>query len=554
MTSQEKENLKAHLRKLRSPGEMSNFISSEEVGMSAMRSAIMEQCQGESLAVNQKNTGYKTNFTDRVLSNRDILELLVFSGECASMRNALNILEVILNHEPGSTMPNWKLNLAVATALTFSTEVRQTPPYVGLTHYSVAADKAPIIDGVARYHNFVRWAEQHLVFDEFYELSAWHMRHIVGSRVSDDELKWAYNHTRARYKNPGKIGYIPVVMVSFRRERLGVWYEDIERYYNSTNINLKMIHDCGGATGAISHFGAAMAQIHGAPAVILFNPKTSIVTHAWSRGGSSWILANKRAGDWKDLYILPGYVCQCSKGDVKPCIVHSRSAEYQKKLHLVSAMTLLDMCKKQGDLHGWKLAHNAMFAARLMREEWQLDKHFPGFSDMFTTFSNGTLQGSTEFLGPNPGYTLAAALDYNPPSDINPYTRHLLPIKRCTVGQYTVDLYLEHMSHVHAIDLQWHQGKVTPYKTKICYKADGRPILTTTDEQCVPDTLVDGISIEFSYEAGYECFNLFKMLKLCTYGVSYNRDELLTTIIDQRFEGPVKECLSIIQHNLYQND
>ena len=548
--SQVELNLKARIRKLQSPDEMVKFISSEDVSLFAMKSGITTQCQDEGEIVTD---GDSNNFKKRVMSDRGLLELLVFSGGCASMKGALNLLEVLLDLETQSTMPIWKLHLAVATALTFSTEVRQAPPFVGLPHYVGATATAPVIDGVQRYRNFVRWTEQGLVFDGFYDLSAWHMRQIVGASVPDDELKWAYNNAKPRsYASPGKIGYIPVVMVNFREERLGVWFEELEKFYRTSRVTLQTVHLHGGATGAMSHFGTAMSQIHGAPAAILFNPTSKIVTHAWCQGGTNWVLANKRAGDWKDLYILPGYVCQCPSGENgRSCILHSRSEDYVKNVKLVPALTLLEMTANQARPDTWKMAHNAMCVARLMQEEWRLSEHFPGFANIFTSFSGGSLQENVHILGGNPGWTLAKALNYVPLGR-KLYSRQILPIKRCTIGRNSVDLYLEHMSEVESLDLQWYKKKVLPERIEISYKCDGKTVLSTSNQLEVPPTLVDGVSLHFFYEKDFESFNMFKMLRFCTYGVSYNRTELLTTIIDQRLEGNAvaKMCLKFIQERL----
>ena len=234
-----------------------------------------------------------------ILSTADVMEKLMYSGNTVSIAKSIIVLKTILELDDGAKT-GWKLNLAIAIALTFNEEIRQRQPTI--TSISHFFEDGPIIDGIKRYCNFVKWAQAGELFETFFDLSVWHLRNVVKAYVSDDELIWARTAIGKNLpSNPEKIrNSFFGDMIKYKAYRLGTEFTDSENFYLTNWVTLKDIYNFGGACGAKAHFGAAMSQAHGLPAQILLQPRHAIYT--WYKPATGWVLSGAHRFSWSQAW------------------------------------------------------------------------------------------------------------------------------------------------------------------------------------------------------------------------------------------------------------
>ena len=238
------------------------------------------------LLTNLKERGLPIDLEDEairwIMNDRESLETILTSGDVEDnkWKEAIDIIAEIIRQD-ANAKEGLKLKLAIAIGLTFSTEV-----------FSMAHGGA--IDGIARYHNFARWADEKLLFEPFYNLNAWQMRYVVGSWAEDDELIWARNNVLEDFKNPDKIGSVTHSMVEYKLYNDdGISVHDSGYYYGKP-VTLEWVHTIGGVCGAISKFGSGMAQAFGIPGLPVGQP--GHCAFIWLKNGTKWYLDNDISG------------------------------------------------------------------------------------------------------------------------------------------------------------------------------------------------------------------------------------------------------------------
>ena len=189
---------------------------------------------------------------------------------------AIDILAEIIRQDPNATS-GLRLRLAIAIGLTFSSKVT-----------SMAYGSS--IDGIARYHNFCKWADERVLFEPFYNLNTWQMRYVVGSWATDEEMVWARGNVSEGFRNPYKIGASTFAMVSRKEYKL----RPKNNKYYGLPVTLETMHIYGGVCGAQSKFGTGMAQSFGIPALPVGQP--GHCAFIWLRNGTYWALSNDIQG------------------------------------------------------------------------------------------------------------------------------------------------------------------------------------------------------------------------------------------------------------------
>ena len=228
---------------------------------------------------------------DWILSNREVLEMFMTSGDVESDRykDALKILGELIKQDPKIKEEPFRLRLAVATALTHSTPV---------TSMAVHRNK---MDWMSIYQEYVQLSqEEGTLYQPFFESTAWHLRYVVGTWQTEKEHIWARENTPEGYDNPSKIGGATHPMISYKlKNDDGVSVHD-HSYYYYLPVSMKAIREVGGVCGAISKFGAGMCQAYGVPAAPVAQP--GHCAFIWYRNGG-WVLENDISG-WGNSTIL----------------------------------------------------------------------------------------------------------------------------------------------------------------------------------------------------------------------------------------------------------
>jgi len=220
-----------------------------------------------------------------ILSEPHILTLLLTSGYVQDHKwlEAVELLTKILDLDPEAGKGGYRLNLAVAIALTFSSQVKSFASY----------DKTTI-DPLERYQNFVRWAEGEVLFPIHTSLSVWHLRYVVASWATDDELEWARDNVPDEFKTTAKIGEATHKMVAYKEHNIsGVSIHEGAKFYDDQPQTLERMAELGAVCGGISKFGVAMAQAFGIPATPVAQP--GHCAFLWWKDGQ-WTISNDVGG------------------------------------------------------------------------------------------------------------------------------------------------------------------------------------------------------------------------------------------------------------------
>ena len=220
-----------------------------------------------------------------ILADPQIMELLLTSGYVQDHKwsNAVGLINQILDLDPEARKGGYRLRLAVSIAITFSTTVKSFASY----------DKTEI-DPIARYQNFVRWAEEGVFFPIHTSLSTWHLRFVVASWAEDEELEWARENVPGDFRTPDKIGEATHKMVSYTdTNSSGVSIHEGAKFYDYQPQTLALLAELGAVCGGVSKFGVAMAQAFGIPATPVAQPGHCAFLW-WNEG--QWIISNDVEG------------------------------------------------------------------------------------------------------------------------------------------------------------------------------------------------------------------------------------------------------------------
>ncbi|XP_063684925.1 uncharacterized protein LOC134819090 [Bolinopsis microptera] len=227
---------------------------------------------------------------DWILANREALEMFMTSGDIKGNKyqEALEILRDLIQEDPAIKEEALRLRLAVATAIVFSS------PVDGFGF------KRRKIDWMSRYHTYMRWSQEGILYSPFYEGTAWHLRFVVHSRSREEEHLWVRENTPEGFDNPNKIGDACHQMISYKMNNDdGVSiHPHTLRYYYYVPINLKAWHDIGGVCGSISTMAAGMCHAYGVPAATVGQP--GHCAYVWYRNGN-WQLGNS-VSDWAETF------------------------------------------------------------------------------------------------------------------------------------------------------------------------------------------------------------------------------------------------------------
>ena len=266
--------------------EIKSYVNSTDGSLAIFQWWMMKKIQekGEILTLGDETL-------DWILSNREVLEMFMTSGDVKSDRykDALKILVELIKQDPKIKDEPLRLRLAVATALTHSTPV---------TSMAVPRNK---MDWMSVYQEYVQLSQKEgTLFQPFFESTAWHLRYVVGSWQTEEEHIWARENTPEGYDNPSKIGGATHWMISYKlKNDDGVSVHDHSYYYNLP-VSMKAIREIGGVCGAISKFGAGMCHAYGVPAAPVGQP--GHCAFIWYRNGG-WVLENDISG-WGSSHIL----------------------------------------------------------------------------------------------------------------------------------------------------------------------------------------------------------------------------------------------------------
>ena len=262
----------------KSLNEVTEYVKSSEGSISVFTLELLNRIAtlGDVMDVNDEHVSW-------ILNNREILEMFMTSGDILNnkWKKAVNILAEIIKQD-SNAKSGLKLRLAVATALSFAYPVHSQAVWSNL------------IDGIKRYHQFVKWAEDNIYFTPFYEGTAWHLRYIVGSWQTDEEHVWARENILADYKNEEKVADVTHKMVSYNLYNYaGVSVHRGAEFYDYKPMTLAIIHEYGAVCGGISRFAVGMAQAHGVPALMVGQP--GHCAYIWYKN-KKWVLGNDISG------------------------------------------------------------------------------------------------------------------------------------------------------------------------------------------------------------------------------------------------------------------
>ena len=223
-----------------------------------------------------------------ILNDIHALELLLCSGYVQEHKwiEVIELLSAIVATDP-SAKSGYKLRLAAALALTFSTPVKSL------------ADQSLELDAIERYRSFVKWADAGKLFNNFKDLTTWQMRYVVGSWATDNELEWARENVPLEFKSPKLIGEATHAMIKYKEtNEEGISVHDGARYYANKPVTLAVMLEVGAVCGGISKFGCAMSQAFGIPAIPIGQP--GHCAFLWWKEGK-WILSNDVSGLGKSV-------------------------------------------------------------------------------------------------------------------------------------------------------------------------------------------------------------------------------------------------------------
>ena len=226
-----------------------------------------------------------------IFNNSYVMQTLMTSGDVDGdkYKEAIDIIAEIIRQDPNAKS-GLRLKLAIAVGLTFSSKVPSL------------ADGSSI-DGIARYHNFSKWADERVLFEPFYNLNTWQMRYVVGSWAKDEEMVWARENAFEGYRDPNKIGTVTFKMVKYTMYNADGISVQSKDFYYGLPVTLETIHTYGGVCGAISKFGTAMAQSFGIPGLPVGQP--GHCAFIWLKNGTEWKLSNDVSGWTKSTTHLP---------------------------------------------------------------------------------------------------------------------------------------------------------------------------------------------------------------------------------------------------------
>ena len=146
--------------------DVERYIHSDQGSLALLQWKLLANLQKRP----HKDTVVPEAGLSQILSDISTLELLLTSGYVQDNKwtEVIGILTQIFDLDPEAHSNGYRLRLAVAVAVTFSSPVK-----------SMASYGRRNIPAIARYQHFRHWAEAGLLFPHHLELSTWHLRYVI---------------------------------------------------------------------------------------------------------------------------------------------------------------------------------------------------------------------------------------------------------------------------------------------------------------------------------------------------------------------------------------
>ena len=94
------------------------------------------------------------------------------------------------------------------------------------------ATPATTFNHMDKYRMYVEWHDEGLLFNVFSSVSAWHLRYVVSTWQSREELVWARQNVMEGYRTPLKIADVTHKMVQYTAHNpAGVSIQDGPEFY-----------------------------------------------------------------------------------------------------------------------------------------------------------------------------------------------------------------------------------------------------------------------------------------------------------------------------------
>ena len=461
-----------------------------------------------------------------ILSQSEVMQKLMYSGDTASISNSIDIMKSIMEMDDRAKT-GWRLNLAIAIALTFNEEVKQRQPM--RTSASNLFDNGPIIDGMKRYRNFVEWAQAGDLHEDFFDLSVWHLRSVVNAHVSDEELIWARKLANIENKvlRLDKIKNDPFKdMIRYKKYRLGAHFGNFGKFYCTKWVTLQDIYKHGGACGAKSHFGAAMTQAQGLPAQIFYQPGHS--SYTWYMPGKGWIFSD-RTYNWSQSWIASrenmGFE---TRANIIPRTEIGLNLFAEKSVPISTAMTICRIMQSEWEINsGLSVLGEFIFQALTMMDSNHDAKYnyifelylLPEvFQDQYAECLNTVL-----------------AKELSAKSLLKQTSKPvILQIKGCYCPEKTCVIFkLKYLSIVRGIQLACPQKKKNEQKAaEIRYLYQNEIVLQTSNFSEFPDNLIDEIVMWFDDKV----FNIYSLFaEIAFKGFEYDTNMIVDELLNQRY-------------------
>lgn len=276
--------------------DLKEYFDSDTGSMDVLHWMLMKEVakKGEILDIASSTPGIQW-----LLSNREAMEILLASivGKDKIPKHLANF-DKLFKEDPLIPSNPLHLRLAIATAISSPTKSR--------------AVHRNMINWQERYWNLLRLAEEGVLLPQFFRATAWHLKEVVNSGFTDEDLAWGRAQTSEKKIAAGKVGdmggYFPGSGISYRKRNAeGCSVQSRKQYYYWLPTTLQLLSAIGGVCGALSSYNMAMAQAFGVPARCVAQPGHCAYIF-WN--GETWKLRNN-VGGWavmKHSYYNPGYI------------------------------------------------------------------------------------------------------------------------------------------------------------------------------------------------------------------------------------------------------
>ena len=258
--------------------ELKSFVTSEEGALAVYTLKLYKAFKARQQIFDPKKDATIQN---KIIEDKEILELLMTSGDVQGnkYKEAIEILAELFRQDSRLKENPLKLRLAIATAITHSSTVKSQ------------AIPRKTIDGIEMYQTFIDWSQQNgTLLSPFFDVSAWHLRYVIGTWQEKEELIWAQQNTPEDYKNDKKIADVTHKMMAYKLENDdGVSVQNGVPYYYYYPSSLQAFLGVGGVCGVVSRYAVGFAQAYGVPAMLVGQP--GHCAYIWYKNGK-FVLGN----------------------------------------------------------------------------------------------------------------------------------------------------------------------------------------------------------------------------------------------------------------------